>query len=654
MSLQIRSIVLYSPSGEKRIVGFKLGRVNIITGRSRTGKSAIIDIVDYCLGNSRFHVPEGIIRDTVAWYGLLLSVQDGMEVFIAKPTPKAEALSQSEAYYEVGSSLAPPAFEDLAINSNDTEIVASLSRFLGIEPNLHIPEEGQARSPLEATIRHASFYLYQDQGLVANRDVLFHRQVEDYMPQTIKDTLPFFLGVASEERIRLEHDLRLARRRLKAAQRDLTETQAIGSDRLKRGMGLVAEGQQVGLLSTDMDLQSAEDVVAALRLTLNWKPTAAPGVEDERAQALRDEIHELKGEFRRKKARIDTAEAYLRHARGYSSEAQQQLMRLDSIQIFHEVPDDNHMCPLCNSNLSSPPPTVSAMIQSLDRLREDLATVRSEHPRLGEYLDSLKGEREKIRQHINEKEFALGAVVAEEGAAEELRNTNARIARVVGRISLYLDTLDLVDQGSKLEKAVQDAQSEVDRIQALIEENHVDMEELQTSVLNRIGTQMTRWAKQLELEHSEWPFRLDLRHLTVAVDRPGRRPIPMQRIGGGENWLGCHLITLLSLHRLFIDDNRPVPRFLILDQPTQVYFVSPTQYKALDGSTDKTLESDADLVAVQRLFKLLFDFCADVAPEFQLIVLEHANLPDAYYQEAMVEPPWTGDLALVPLSWLHE
>ena len=49
MTIQILEIILYGKNGKKRVLSFSLGKVNIITGSSATGKSAIIDIVDYCL-----------------------------------------------------------------------------------------------------------------------------------------------------------------------------------------------------------------------------------------------------------------------------------------------------------------------------------------------------------------------------------------------------------------------------------------------------------------------------------------------------------------------------------------------------------------------------------------------------------------------------
>ena len=44
MSFTISAIVLYSHVGEKRVLKFRQHGLNVITGNSKTGKSAIIDI----------------------------------------------------------------------------------------------------------------------------------------------------------------------------------------------------------------------------------------------------------------------------------------------------------------------------------------------------------------------------------------------------------------------------------------------------------------------------------------------------------------------------------------------------------------------------------------------------------------------------------
>jgi hypothetical protein len=646
--MQIRSIILYNRSGATRELPFNSGAVNIITGRSLTGKSAIIDIIDYCMGRSTFNIPEGVIRDAVAWYAVIFKFGDNTEVLVAKPAPKENAASQSQAYYEVGSSLPVPPLSRLIPNSNDEAVIKDLSKRVGILPNLHMPPAGQSRSELEATIRHTVYYLFQTQGLIASKELLFHRQLEQLIPQTIKDTLPYLLGVVNSERVRLEHELRLAKRRLKLALRELEEAQFVATDQLTRGQSLITEAQQVGILRSDAVAGTAEEIVETLRTVLKWAPSAAPLVQEDKLADLRRLVDSRREEFKSLQKQIDAAEVFQRDAQAYASEAGEQLMRLQSIQLF-DGSNGPLRCPVCSSDLPVEVPTVSALNDSLRRLGSDLHQVESERPRLREYIDNLKTDREAARQRLTEAEFALEAVLSEQEAAEEFRNANARAARVVGRVSLYVETVQLLNEEETLQGAVRQAGNEVERLESLLAED--TEQDLLASIVNRMGQQMTKWAEFLQLEHRA-PYRLDLNNLTVVADRPGR-PIPMQRMGGGKNWLGCHLVALLALHEHFVQNNCPVPGFLVLDQPTQVYFPSTQLYKALSGTTQETLEADADLDAVGRMFDLLFSVCAELAPNFQIIVLEHANLPDKRYQEALLENPWSGigHHALVPEEW---
>src|ERR1700730_9628627 len=91
--------------------------------------------------------------------------------------------------------------------------------------------------------------------------------------------------------------------------------------------------------------------------------------------------------------------------------------------------------------------------------------------------------------------------------------------------------------------------------------------------------------------------------LTVIFDRPDR-PVPMSRTGGAENHLAYHLSALIALHFFAAKTNCPIPQFLLIDQPTQVYFPSEKVYQEADVSVEKA-EADADLAAVRRLFQVL-------------------------------------------------
>ena len=56
MKSYVKAIIIFNENGEKRIVPLKQG-VNIITGESKTGKSALVEIMDYCLCSTRCTIP---------------------------------------------------------------------------------------------------------------------------------------------------------------------------------------------------------------------------------------------------------------------------------------------------------------------------------------------------------------------------------------------------------------------------------------------------------------------------------------------------------------------------------------------------------------------------------------------------------------------
>ena len=234
--MNIREIILYSHSGEVRRITLKVNGLNIITGRSSTGKSALSDIVEYCMGQSDFNIPEGPIRDKVSWYGVIYQFANE-QVLIAKPAPATNASSCSRAMIRRGAALEPPPFDELRPNADDTTVISLLSDLLGIPANrTDVPQE-QSRRSYAATIKHTYYYLFQKQGLIANKEQLFYKQNEPFLSQTIKDTLPILLGVAPDNRLEIDSKLRVARRELKIAQKQFTDAQQFNEQINVRALG---------------------------------------------------------------------------------------------------------------------------------------------------------------------------------------------------------------------------------------------------------------------------------------------------------------------------------------------------------------------------------------------------------------------------------
>lgn len=93
VDFQISKIILWpkNPKHTVRIVVFERGQINVISGLSRTGKSAIIPIIDYCLGSGRCTIPTGVIRDKTSWFGVVISTAEGEKLFARREPEQQQA-----------------------------------------------------------------------------------------------------------------------------------------------------------------------------------------------------------------------------------------------------------------------------------------------------------------------------------------------------------------------------------------------------------------------------------------------------------------------------------------------------------------------------------------------------------------------------------
>ena len=644
--MQILELAVYSHDGRARRLVFKPGALNIITGGSKTGKSAIQQIVEYCLGNGTCDVPAGVIWNSVSWYALLLQFE-GSRVFVARKHPEPGKKSSETVHIEIGAELTVPGFDTLRGNSTPDQTVDQLTRLLGIVPNIHTPPMGQTRGPLEATLRHARFLLFQSQSEIANQKFLFHRQGEQFIPQAIKDTLPYFLGAVPVDLLAKQRDLKLAKDAHRAAVRALDEARAVAGEGLSRAYTLLSEAEDAGLLEPRTEGLQGAEVIGLLRSVATWRMASnLPVVTDARGSALLEEIGQLRVRADQLRDEIREAKKLAGEIGGFGNELHEQQARLAPLGLIHDESNDKESsrCPICLSNVPNATPGVAEMQLSLTRLTSQLQAVQVERPRLAEVIERMESEQSRIRTDINERRKAYESVAAQQLDFSNVAETNNRRAHVVGRVSLYLESLptEAGSDASELERRVAATYAEVQILENWFDS--LDLDERQASAINVIGRGMSRYAEQLQMEWSRYPLRLDVNKLTVSADAPSG-PVTMDRMGSAENWLACHLVAHLSLHEFFVSGARPVPRFLIFDQPTQVYY--PPESDA-NGSVDNLKDEDQE--AVRRIFKVFLDFVSALSPRFQLIVTDHADLREQSFKEAVVER-WRGERKLIPLDW---
>jgi hypothetical protein len=227
-----------------------------------------------------------------------------------------------------------------------------------------------------------------------------------------------------------------------------------------------------------------------------------------------------------------------------------------------------------------------------------------------------------------------------------LRDQAARRAHVIGRVSLYLESTRKTEDAGPLKQEIDRLGKAVDALEEAF--NEAEQRDKLNSALSIISSRMTEWGKKLGIEHADNALRLDLKVPTIIVDTLVNGAVPMENVGSGSNWVGLHVVALLALHEWFVKRKRPVPRFLLLDQPAQGYFPADKDVEGADQSLDAL--QDADRVAARDLFRFIFDVVEGLAPHFQVVLTEHADLKEEWFQEAVVAR-WRGADWLVPPSW---
>ncbi len=657
--MQLLSLTLYNRDGRTRAVEFGTGQLNVVTGESKTGKSALLTIVEYCLGRDTMLVPAGPIANTVGWYGALWDLGDGARAFTARPAPDAGRLSTQRAMLEFGGAeLEPLSHDRLAVNADTAALREQLGRRIGIEENLRERSPGSLQQPLEANLGHAALLCLQAQGEIANQSLLFHRQGEQFIAQALRDTIPYFLGAVPRDQALQRARLRDARRELQRADSKLTDAQVAAQTIGVELRALHAEATAVGLLAGALP-DTRRELVTTLTAARE-APAPPPTVTDDTAQ--QDRRQELLAardaavdELRRALADRELLLEQNRSAEGYQTAIGLQAGRLTSLGLLSPTAADgdgrNHgegnaagdeTCPACGQHLAEPDTAAGDLRRHLTDLRGQLANLASARPAQRAELLRLDAALAAARARVAAADEALAALAAGDNVTEPTAAARRDFTR--GRIDAILSRVPSTD-GVELQR-LRNARDGAARTVAALEAELAETSdrELLTSRLFTVGQHMTELAERLQLEHRGPNVRLSLDQLTVVTDTD-TGPVTLLRIGSAENWMGYHVVTHLALHLFFTQNDRPVPRLLMLDQPTQAYF--PSEVAQARGDMD----TDADRIAVRRLFELIRDFVNDLAPNFQVIVCDHANLPEPWFQDA-VRYDWRNGGKLIPADWL--
>ncbi len=634
--VQIKSIYLYSHHGERISVDFDPSSVNILVGVSYTGKSSLIEIIDYCLGATECHIP-GVVREASSWVGV--HWQNGRsEILVLRRIPSPSKQSSEEVFFAVGAPIAIP--------GNASQITPNTNRDGGLrqfEQCLYLGEvDGETftdREGVRISLRNATPYLFQSDDVIINKSTLL-RGTNDERRISIADSLPYFLGAVDESTARAEAKLKQLKSRIEKETRKADAAERLIGQERDRSLSLLSEAAQLQMIEPVESNASQDQITESLLKVSGWTNSPSTFGEEDQLNDLYRQEQELRQKYAVLRRQLSDADFAIESATNYSGTVQRQTSKLDVVSFFRPSAR-SQSCPLCESQLSEKTAQLSAVDSALAQLKRELADVEIDRPKIDKFVMRTSEDLRNIGEQLEIVRARIAAVIREsEDTADRLSQDDRRL-RVSGRVSYYLE--DRLNAGIAVDR------SGIEKLQSELEElEKIANPEAKAERIDALQSQVSIYASALlkrlpfDPNYRDSQIAFNVRGLSIRFIL-GPRLMQMRDIGGDESYLSGHVATLLALHRVFAEGNRPVPGVIIFDQLSRPFFPADK----FQGEVEVKNDDRSDL---KQYFDVLFDE-VELQKSLQVIVLEHALFADDARYSSAVKRRWNSESRLIPADW---
>jgi hypothetical protein len=651
MYFQLMKLVLW-PNADlpPRVVEFKQGVVNVITGASKTGKSAVIPIIDYCLGAGKCAIPVGVIRERCAWFGVVVQTVEGQKLF-ARPGPGDQKSTGDMFIVEAPVIDIPDAIPGK--NTNSEEVKEVLNRLAGMS-NLSFEPGTDQGFKARPSFRDLMAFTFQPQNIVANPDVMFFKADTTEHREKLKTIFPYVLGAVTAEILQARAEMDRLNRVLRRKENELRTLVATNQAWQREGQAWLRQAIELGLLGSDQTVPSLwPDILdllrrASLSNSRNARPTLT-GVDVglQRLAELRQEESRTATELTVFRQRLNELRRLSESSAAYGSALVVQRDKLNIAKWLRgQVPADKDDHPLSELSGGSRERLLT-LCDSLEALEIQLRT----HPSISDTVDkevlAQRGLAEAAFNRLNLIRAEIAAIERNSQIAAQAADRFDKTERFLGRLEQALQLYSRTDQSAGLHDEITALKEDIAKLAKTVSEA-----EIKRKLANALGSIQAFASRMIPKMDAEWPdapIKLIVEDLTVKVIR-GTRDDYLWEIGSGANWLAYHVALTLALQAFFLETViHPVPSFLIYDQPSQVYFPKRLARDVADDSEFSL--PDKDVQAVRSVFRVLGDEVTAAAGRLQIIVLDHAG-EEVWGRLQGVEmiDDWH-DNALVPEHW---
>lgn len=639
METHIRYLGLLDNNGNCHYIDFKPG-VNIITGRSSTGKSAIIEIFDYCFGNVENTIPDGIITENASLYFVVLRLKNTNIILARKQADKINHI-----YYRISpdlqsiDELTPKYFSDdyfLPIKTFKEE----LGRFLGIdivntdEINVNNSTNNYKKKG-HPSIRNMVPFMFQHQNLIANKHSLFYRFDEKEKRERTIEEFKIFCGFVDQNYFLFKQqlndlELKLERedRKAKLYEED-KKLRILELEQLLDEYEIITGNNLIENVFSQQLLDSPQQYIDEINQQIVKINDESDKFKEE-YNNLNLEKNKLISERRTVSLKLEQIKSSINYVRKYTE-------TIDSIKPVSEVIIDNSNCPFCRQ-----PNNHNTHI---NKLKNAINWLNSELLKTKPMIDSFAPEKRECETKLNEINANIRSVNDRINAIlkinQQLEN-NKSLEEQGLKIRLSIENLlewSLKGKNKILDADIEGINKQINDIKRiLISQYNVEGKLKEAEIF--INYSMNEIGRNLDFEKSYQPINLhfDIENFELFHKKVDGNKTYLRSMGSGANWLYSHVCLFLSIQKYFcsLKDRCIVPSILFFDQPSQVYFPATVDIdkesfkpKELKKLKDELLKTDADLQSVTKLFDEIVKFTVNTKNTYgfepQIIISDHAD-----------------------------
>lgn len=619
--------------------------LNIITGRSSTGKSALINIFDYCMGATRNNVPHGIISNNAKLYFLVLNVNDK---FI---TLAREAKKNSRGFFKFESDATP-------ISSYNNEYF-SQEYFIALEEYIReigsvfgltisdigtIDQDTQKSKKGHPSVRNMMSFMLQHQNLIANNQALFYRFDDSERRERVIEEFKIFLGLVDQTYFILMQKVDAIKNQIRRIERSISSF----NQQLQCHIPYLDEQREQYLAITGQELfpnTTSEQILHTPALYRDKIIEYVPQINSESAsyqqtyEHLRLRQNELLGEKRDLVLKLSDINSSIKTIHAYRE-------KMSSVKPVTHAYKQTSCCPFCGKPSDSTQNAENSLTTAINWLNKELR----ETPSL---FKSYLPKREELKDKINSIDIQIRDIARRIDAIKEInirlqknRSLEEQSTAILSNVQNELLWV-ISEQENDWESKKNDYLKEKDQVESYIKD-HYNLQERMQEIAENINIGMNAIAPLFAFEYSPIKLEFDLQRFELYCIMDNEK-VYLSSMGSGANWLYSHICLFLSLLKLFVSEDKCViPPILFIDQPSQVYFPVQNDVNnefnaiALKGGVN----ADEDLQQVSNLYSQILKFIDEIYNQYgvkpQIIISDHAdNLQlDGYEFEAYVKARW--------------